>query len=130
MIRSAKEFIELRMSDDPEQYLRAANEEAEATVWEVVITNHSDMREWVAHNKTIPDSIIRKLASDGDSKVRHIIASKRKTPDEVKKILSKDEDESVRMAIANNKKTPREILEGMIDDDWENIVEVVRRKLG
>lgn len=130
MIESAEEFVKLRTSEDPQEYHRAANEEAELSVWEDVITNYPNMREWVAHNKTIPDSIIRKLSSDLNSKVRYMLASKRKTPGDVKEALSKDEDESVRMAIANNKKTSKKILEGMMCDEWENIVEVVQRRLG
>lgn len=129
MIESAKKFFELRNSEDPDQYLRAANEEAKVSIWEDVIATYPEMREWVAHNKTIPESIIRKLSSDPDSKVRYIIASRRKTPDDVKEMLSKDEDESVRMAIANNKKTSKKILEGMLNDDWKNIVDIVQRRL-
>lgn len=129
MIKSANEFIKLRLSSNPDDYFRAANEEAEHETWIDLINNHEDMREWVAHNKKIPLEIILILAKDDNSTVRHHIASKRKIPDDVKEILANDEDESIRMAIARNKSTPRFILETLAYDDWEEIVKVVEQRL-
>lgn len=129
MIKSPKEFIFLRKSENTEEYTRAANEEAQTHVWEELIRDYPDMRTWVAHNKTIPEVIIRKLAFDKDPHVRLTIAMKRKTPSDIKKALSQDECESVRRAIAMNKKTSQEILEEMLNDSAQDIVTEVKERL-
>ncbi len=129
MIKSAKEFIKLRFSSNPDEYSRAANEEADVDTWMELINNHEDMREWVAHNKKIPLEIIRILAKDCNSTVRYHIATKRKIPVDVMELLVNDEDESIRMAIARNKSTPKEILKLLVNDDWKEIVKVTKKRL-
>ena len=130
MIKSAEEFVRLRESDKQEEYFRAAHEEADVEVWHQVIAQFPDMKSWVAHNKKIPESIIRILAKDNNADVRFFIAQKRKTPPDVLEALSTDLSESVRIAVATNKKTPRYILESMLKDEWDEIVSTVKRKLG
>src|SRR5262249_30672705 len=77
-IESAEEFVRLRTSERPEDYLRAAREPASSEVWDAVIDDHPDMRFWVAQNKTVPHSVLERLAVDPDSRVRWMVARKRK----------------------------------------------------
>ncbi len=53
MIESPEEFVRLRTSKDPDQYRRAAHETAPPEVWLAIIEKFPEMRQWVAHNKTI-----------------------------------------------------------------------------
>jgi hypothetical protein len=46
--------VRLRTSDRIEEYWRAAEDEAPLAVWRGVVTRFLEMREWVAHNKTVP----------------------------------------------------------------------------
>lgn len=106
MIESAEEFVRLRCSDDPDLYLRATHESAPEHVWREVIEKYPKMRCWVAHNKTVPHSILEVLANDPDPKVRYFVAMKRKISPLLCKRLATDPDESVRLAIARNEKDP------------------------
>jgi hypothetical protein len=76
MIRSAEEFRRLRESDNPDEYWRAAHEEAPLDVWLEVIRRWPDMRFWVAHNKTVPLSVLEVLVNDPDEKVRDMVLRK------------------------------------------------------
>ncbi|MGF9754534.1 hypothetical protein AAII07_04985 [Microvirga sp. 0TCS3.31] len=77
MIESAEEFVRLRTSTDPAEYRRAAHEEAAERTWIEVIERYPDMRSWVAHNKTVPLSILKILRHDADEQVRLTVTSKR-----------------------------------------------------
>ena len=112
MINSAKEFVELREKNDP----RATYEKAARGVWLEVIHDFPDYKAWVAHNKTVPVTILRILARDADAQIRFWVAMKRKCPHDVFKRLAFDEDESVRVRIAWNAKTPPDILEMLQKD--------------
>ena len=90
MIQSAAEFIRLRCSSDPEEYRRAAHEDAPDHVWQEVIDRHPEMRFWVAHNKTVPLWALKKLARDRDPRVRGMVAMKRKLPIEILKTMTDD----------------------------------------
>ncbi|MBL4819320.1 MAG: hypothetical protein JKY15_08905 [Deltaproteobacteria bacterium] len=129
MIKSAEEFVRLRTSEILEESDRAVWEEAEITVWKQVIADYPDMRKWVAHNKSIPDEIIRMLVFDEDWSVRHTIARKRKTPPDVLVILAKDIDEGVRRLVSVHRKTPAGILEMMLNDECPEIVGIARERL-
>jgi hypothetical protein len=128
MITSAEEFVALRTSDDSDEYTRAAWEDAPTHVWLEVIEKHPDMRAWVAHNKSIPESIIRILAVDSEWRVRITIARKRKTPPDILETLAKDSDESIRHAVAFNRKTPAWILEMVLNDEWINVRETAKER--
>ncbi|MDF7647058.1 HEAT repeat domain-containing protein [Pantoea sp. Acro-805] len=121
MIRSAKEFVLLRESDDPFDYRRAAEEEATEEIWLDVIRNYPNMKSWVAHNKTVPLEILNVLANDVDPDVRYSVAMKKKLSLEIFKRLASDEDYSVRLCIAKNKKAPSSILEMLSNDPEEDI---------
>ena len=102
MIKSAEEFIRLRTSEVPEEYERAANDTADISTWTELIENHSEFKEWVIHNKTVPIEILETLTLDNDSKIRSAVARKRKINDKIFQTLSKDKDENVRYALLCN----------------------------
>jgi hypothetical protein len=76
VIESAEEFVRLRASTDPDEYLRAAHDEAADATWRDVITRFPDMRFWVAQNKTVPLSILHELRNDPDERVRSMVRAK------------------------------------------------------
>ena len=76
MIESAEEFRRLRESDDPEDYRRAAHDEAPVEVWLEVIRRWPDMRFWVAQNKTVPVLVLEVLVDDPDQNVRDMVLRK------------------------------------------------------
>lgn len=66
MIESADEFVRLRTSQDRAEYHRAAHDEATEATWIEVLERFPDMRVWVAHNKTVPLTILERLRHDSD----------------------------------------------------------------
>lgn len=129
MIESVEEFLQLRESQNPNEYQRAAQEEAPLQVWIEVITRHPEMRVWVAHNKTVPLEILDILSRDADAEVRCLVAMKRKLPESLQKALAKDEDASVRQRIVYNAKATRAALEILTDDEEEAIQEKAKERL-
>src|SRR5689334_1482095 len=95
MIRDAEEFVRLRLSEAPEEYLRAATESADLSVWQGVIAKFPEMKRWVVHNKTIPIEILHLLSEDPAPEVRAAIAMKNKLPSELMTTLARDRDEGV-----------------------------------
>ncbi|MDP9416788.1 MAG: hypothetical protein M3P48_02925 [Actinomycetota bacterium] len=77
MIESAEEFVRLRNSWMPEEYRRAAAEEAPLEVWAQIIERHPDMRFWVAQNKTVPLAILEVLRHDPDKRVQSMVRRNR-----------------------------------------------------
>lgn len=110
MIESVEEFIRLRRSEDPAEYLRAAHDEAPLAVWLDLIAHHPGMRSWAAHNKTVPIDVLSILACDPDSDVRFSVAMKNKLTPALMHQLASDPDASVRTRIAYNKNAPIELL--------------------
>ena len=129
VIRSAEEFVRLRLSEDPGDYRRAANETASVQVWKEVIERYPDVRFWVAHNKTVPLEILAILAGDPDPKVRGMVSAKRKLTPELLTILAGDSDESVRIRVARHARTPRSVLESLSADSWDKIRSVAAERL-
>ena len=119
MIESAEEFKRLRESDIPEEYHRAAHEEAGIEVWENVLAKYPGMAFWVVQNKTVPVSILEGLAKHRDSQVKDMVARKRKIPESLMLVLSKDEDWTVRMALTYNGKVTERVLNVLVSDDKE-----------
>ena len=130
MIDSAAEFVRLRQSEIPEEYMRAANEEASHAVWVEVVDNYPDMRQWVAHNKTVPLSVLEVLAADPQSTVRHTVAMKRKLSPELFEALAKDPDETVRAAVARNPKAPMDVLSRLCRDAVALVSSAARSRVG
>ena len=116
MIETAEEFVMLRDSSNEELYSRSALETASEEVWLEVIDKYPDFREWVAYNKTVPNSILALLAEDEDRRVRSMVAMRRKAGPAILEKLSHDPEESVRMSVAGNAKVPLAILEYLLDD--------------
>lgn len=120
MISSAEEFKKLRESLVSEEYHRAAHEEASELVWLDVIKKFPEMKSWVAHNKTVPISILEVLAKDQDADVRESVARKRKLSRDLFVLLSQDSDTSVLYTLAGNPKIPHDIFEALeeTEDKW------------
>jgi hypothetical protein len=116
MILSAEEFACLRLSLVESEYNRAATEEAPLQVWLDVLAQFPELREWVAHNKTVPLEILQILAEDPDERVRCVVAGKRKLTHELRTKLSRDSDPSVRERIAYNAKVELHLLHQLAAD--------------
>ena len=129
MIESAEEFVRLRESDWPEDYRRAAHEEAPLEIWLKVIEDYPQMRFWVAQNKTVPLRILEILARDPDPHVRGMVASKRKLTPEIQLILADDPDDGVRDRLANNAKATRQALEKVAAGERGPASRSARRRL-
>ncbi|MBP1963025.1 hypothetical protein [Paenibacillus aceris] len=121
MINSAEEFVRLRLSDNIEEYLKAAWDEAPLDVWLEVIGTYPEMREWVAHNKSIPVEIMEILADDADERIRFNVATKNRLPENLQLKLAKDLDSSVRQRIVYNKKVTLRVLKMLLKDEDEGI---------
>lgn len=131
MISSAEEFRKLRESLIEEEYHRAAHEEASELVWFDVIKKYPEMKSWVAHNKTVPITVLEYLAKDKDSDVRAGVARKRKLSRNLFVLLSQDTDVSVLYTLAGNPKIPNDIFEALEDtkDQWlRTMLAEIRKK--
>lgn len=128
MIESAEEFSRLRLSSLKEEYDRAAHEEASVAVWIDVIENYPELRQWVAHNKTVPLEILKYLVENHPG-TNLFVADKRKLSPELFDILSRDENYLVRERIAINAKTPLNILEKLSKDSIEDVAQAARYNL-
>ena len=129
MIKSAEEFVLLRSSEAPEEYIRAVQEEASDTVWMDVISKFPEMKEWVAHNRTVPLNILNILSQDMNDSVRATVASKRKLSPELFELLSKDRSEVVRERVAYNKKAPIHILRMLAKDQIMFVREAALKRI-
>jgi hypothetical protein len=130
MITTAQEFCRLRESTIPEEYWRAAHEEASVEVWREIIAVRPDMRTWVAHNKTIPLEILEELSFDSDVAVRCEVAGKRKISEAIAVRLAKDPDEGVRIQLIYNQKLPAAALIVLRDDPSEFVRQTLHEKRG
>jgi len=129
MIRSAEEFYQLRTSENQEEYLRAAWEEAPIAVWRDVIRKYPDMHFWVAQNKTVPNEILEELSDSPEWRVRHMIASKNKIPESLQKKLAVDRDPLVRSALVRNRKIRLNALFILQEDEDEEIRAKARERI-
>jgi hypothetical protein len=129
MISDAEEFVSLRTSGAPKDYLKAANESAATSVWRDILQRHPDMHFWVAQNKTIPLEILVVLTKSEDAKVRAMVAMKGRLTSELFNILANDPDASVRQRIAYNKKAPKEVLEKLANDKDLLVSSVARDRI-
>lgn len=129
MISSAEEFVRLRLSDNQDEYLRAAWDEAPIEVWLEIIDNYPDMRFWVAQNKMVPAEILEILAEDPSDRVRFMVASKNKLSERLQLKMALDSDSSVRMRIVMNKKATNSVLIILSEDKDEEIRQKAIEKL-
>jgi len=103
--------------------------EGTSEMWMKLLIDFTEYTEAISLNKKLPDEILEFLSLSIDNNIRYTIASKHKLPAHLYLKLSLDKDESVRMRIALNKNTPKDILENMKNDEWDNIVEVIKKRL-
>lgn len=129
-ILSADEFIRLRTSEDPDDYRRAANEDAPLDVWIELVERHADLRSWVAHNKTVPVQVLERLARDTDPHVRSAVALRRRATGEILARLAGDDDAGVRLHVARHSNTPSEVLVSLADDEWDQVRTAALANLG
>jgi hypothetical protein len=129
VIQSADEFVRLRRSEDPTDCQRAANDEAPVDVWLAIVQRFPDLREWVAHNKTVPLSVLEQLATDHNPSVRATVASKRKLSLELQMLLANDQDSSVRERLACNVKCEAKVLRGLATDPEAFVREAATKRL-
>lgn len=129
MITSAEEFVRLRTSENPDEYLRAAWDEAAVDVWLEVLENYPDMAFWVAQNKTVPVEILKLLADNPEWRVRMMVASKNRLPEELQLKLAHDPDFSVRKGIAANKKATLKALQILVDEQDDELRTLVLTRI-
>lgn len=129
MINSAKEFVDLRTSEHPEEYLRAARESAPLEVWFDVVGKYPEMKEWVARNKTVPMRVLEQLAVDVDARVRVAVAMRNKLSKDLMLTLAEDPDPSVRERIAYNKNASDEVLRLLAHDTVVRVSDAARHRL-
>lgn len=129
-IHSAKEFVQLRTSSNPDDYQKSAHYFADESVWFDVIKHYPEMKKWVIHNKTVPMSVLELLANDDDGEVRYFLAMKNKLSRKLFEILAKDNDETVRQRLVYNKNIPLDILQQLANDEDEFIKQSAIEKLG
>lgn len=125
MILSAEEFVRLRESEDPSEYIRSGVDTAELSVWLDIIYKYPEMKVWVARNRTVPPEIIRLLAKDNDPLVRGSISRKYPLENDLYHDLSRDIDEGIRAGLTYNKKIPIDILKYMSENDPSEFVKEV-----
>jgi len=129
MINSAEEFVRLRTSEDPQEYHRAANDEATVEVWKDVIQRFPEMKPWVIHNKQVQLEILELMARDPSASIRACVADKRKLGAQLFDALSRDADEGVRARIAWNQKAPEEILQRLSEDEADLVRQAAAARL-
>ena len=129
MIESADEFRRLRTSDGPDEQRWATHEEASPGVWREIVARFPELREWVAHNKSVPHEILAELARDPDARVRSRVATKRKLAPALQLQLAADTDDGVRAGIAYNARATRAALECLASDKSWKVAERARARL-
>ena len=129
MIENAEQFVDLRKSEDPEEYGRAATDHAPKSVWMDVIRRFPEMKIWVVQNKTVPEDILELLATDPDDSVRVAVAMKRKLSGNLYRTLALDAADVVRERIAYNAKTPQDVLAVLANDMNDRIAQVAQDRI-
>ena len=128
-ISTAQEYIHLVDVGDPEGQDQLKNGIATEEVWLEILGQRPDLARTISHNKNLPLSIIRILATNKDPTIRYFIARKRFLPEDLFEQLSRDQDESVRESVAWNMQTPLEILERLLTDESPIVSERARERL-
>lgn len=127
-ITSVNEFVRLRTSDNPDDYLRAANEcVSHDGIWDQLIEDYPDMKIWIVHNKTVSIPVLERLSLDDDPDVREQIARKRKISRLIFERLATDSVDYVRAALAYNAKIPLDILDLLRSDGAVIVRDAARR---
>lgn len=100
-------------------YAVALNSKTESKVLEEFFSKMKSKKIFsaVAANPGTPQSILTRLAEDGDDTVRAKVAGNRRTPGEKLKMLSRDSKVNVVIAVAGNLSTPSKILSRLAVND-------------
>lgn len=91
-----------------------------------MIERYPDMRKWVAHDKKVPLSILRILATDADERVRWMVACKGKLDEGLFATLARDKDAGVRARLAHHRKAPEAIIDQLLNDSEELVARAAR----
>lgn len=129
MIETVAEFIRLVESDDPDEIRRSAWEDALPKVWKLLVEDYPEMRFWVAHNRTVPEQILRILAVDPEWRVRHRVASRRSCPSGILELLSNDTHDSIASLVAGHPNVPSSALRRLEKYPWGQVSEKATRQL-
>lgn len=129
MIESAEEFVRLRLSENQEEYSRAAHDEAPIRIWNEVMDSYPDMAFWVAQNKTVPYELLERLSDHKEDRVRSMVAMKNKLKEPLLMKLASDSSDSVRMSIARHKKATLAVLRQLTDDAWAEVAELALERI-
>lgn len=122
MIDNANEWIRLRVSDDPEENQRAANETVPLAVWMQIHARAPELRPFIAYNRTSPLEMLERLASDANWIVRHAVAERIDASEALLRELADDVNEKVRVCIAANPSTKRDVLQYLSRVDGSDAV--------
>jgi hypothetical protein len=129
MIETVDEFIRLVKSDDPDERRRSAWEDALPQVWRSLVKGHPEMRFWVAHNRTVPEEMLRILAVDPEWRVRHRVASRRSCSSDILELLSNDTNDSIASLVAGHPNTPSLALRRLAQYPWDQVSTKAIRQL-
>jgi hypothetical protein len=129
VIESSAEFLRLVESSDPADRKRAAWEPAPDAVWHEVLENHPDMHFSVAHNRTVPESILILLVNAEDWRVRDRIAAKNACSPLLLEMLSHDPHDAVAATVAAHPRTPESALRRLADHSWSKVRDRARARL-
>ena len=109
-IGTPDEFVRLRLSEDPDEYMRAAYSWAEDATWHEVLDRYPEMAVWVVHNKSVPHSILDRIIEGGYSEAKDLVTSKRKlTPAQIETLVH-DPSYRIRAGIARHPKISESLL--------------------
>jgi len=128
-IQSAEQFKRLLESELASERWIASRGEASLEVWADIIARFPELRQWVAHNKTVPLEILDTLSRDRVTRVRYAVADRRKLSRELFDRLAADQEEIVRSAVASNQRTPKDVLEMLALDKAESVREMAKDRL-
>jgi hypothetical protein len=126
-ISSVQEFLTIVAEQQPEMQQALRNVEASEKTWLEILEAHPELKRLMTLNRTLPESVLQRLANDIDPNVRCDVANRRGLSASLFLELAHDTDESVRSRIAWNKKTPVDLLKGLSTDSAE-IVRVPARE--
>lgn len=135
-ITSAAEFAELCntwaqcwFEGDPTQYTQWQCLPADESIWAQVIEDYPTLRVKVAENRTVPASILLRLAREAGREVRAALASRRPADPELSHLLAQDRASHVRLRVAQNKTTPTSLLDLLVSDPNSQVAAAAKATL-
>ena len=129
MIESSAEFLRLVESSEPADRKRAAWEPAPDAVWHEVLERHPGLHFAVAHNRTVPESVLVLLLDAEDWRVRDRIAAKNACSPLLLEMLSHDRHDAVAATVAAHPHTPEPVLRRLAEHSWAKVRDRARARL-